>query len=163
MNTAARPAWRAAWPALAHTRPAWLALPLVLALAACAAPGTTPSAEGADAAMQADSRRYIVLAVDNPQAPPAGHAGSSLGGYGPAPRYLQGQRAASQLAGIAREHGLREVAGWPIVALGWHCVVFELPAGGPARETLLAALGRDARVRLAQPLQEFETLAAPSA
>lgn len=163
MNTAARPAWRAAWRALAHTLLAWLALPLVLALAACATPGAAPSADGADAAMQADSSRYIVLAVDNPQAPPAGHAGSSLGGYGPAPRYLQGQRAASQLADIARTHGLREVAGWPIVALGWHCVVFELPAGGPARETLLATLSRDARVQLAQPLQEFETLAATSA
>ncbi|MFZ5550423.1 MAG: S8 family serine peptidase [Pseudomonadota bacterium] len=163
MTTAARPAWRAAWRALAHALLALLALPLVLALAACATPGAAPSAEGADTAMQADSSRYIVLAVDNPQTPPAGHAGSSLGGYGPAPRYLQGQRAASQLADIARTHGLREVAGWPIVALGWHCVVFELPASGPTRETLLATLSRDARVQLAQPLQEFETLAATSA
>lgn len=159
MNTSARLAERAAWRALAHAALALLALPLALALAACAhQPGAAPAVAGADAAMQADSSRYIVLAVDNPQAPPAGHAGSSLGGYGPAPRYLQGQRAAGQLAEIARSHGLREVAGWPIVALGWHCVVFELPPSGTPREALLAALSADARVRLAQPLQEFETL-----
>lgn len=159
MNTSVRPAERAAWRALAHAALTLLALPLALALAACAhQPGAAPAAAGADAAMQADSSRYIVLAVDNPQALPAGHAGSSLGGYGPAPRYLQGQRAAGQLADIARTHGLREVAGWPIVALGWQCVVFELPSAGVARDALLATLGADARVRLAQPLQEFETL-----
>jgi hypothetical protein len=164
VNTSARPAERAAWRALAHAVLALLALPLALALAACAhQPGAAPAVAGAGAAMQADSSRYIVLAVDNPQAHPAGHAGSSLAGYGPAPRYLQGQRAASALADIARTHGLREVAGWPIVALGWQCVVFELPPVGVARDALLATLGADARVRLAQPLQEFETLVDASA
>lgn len=159
MNTSGRPVERAAWRALAHAALALLALPLALALAACAhPPGAAPALAGTDAAMQADSSRYIVLAVDNPQASPAGHAGSSLGGYGPAPRYLQGQRAAGQLADIARTHGLREVAGWPIVALGWQCVVFELPTAGVSRDALLATLGADPRVRLAQPLQEFETL-----
>ncbi|WP_374569150.1 S8 family serine peptidase [Ideonella sp.] len=133
------------------------------ALGGCAAP---PSAGLAPvdpvATMRNDSSRYIVLAVDNPLAAPAGRAGSSLGGYGPAPRYLLGARAAATLAAIAQQHGLREAAGWPIVALGWHCVVFELPPGR-SRDELLATLAADPRVRLAQALQDFETRAAPTA
>jgi hypothetical protein len=161
--------------------PALLALPLAAALAGCAAPGAAPGSgrsERTGAAMQAEPGRHIVLAVDNLLAPAGGRAGGSLGGYGPAPRYLQGQRAAGTLAALAREHGLREVAGWPIVALGWQCVVFELPPADTAtataadggvgaaarrRDTLLATLAADPRVRLVQPLQEFETLAAPAA
>jgi len=130
------------------------------ALSGCAAPGGAGPSAAADptAAMRDDSGRYIVLAVDNPLTSPAGRAGSSLGGYGPAPRYLLGGRAAATLAALAREHGLREAAGWPIVALGWHCVVFELPPGR-SRDELLAALAADPRVRLAQPLQDFDTRA----
>lgn len=130
-----------------------------------ATPVSLPDSSNAQS-MRDDSSRYIVLAVDNPLEAPAGRAGSSFGGYGPAPRYLQGQRAADTLAALAREHGLREAAGWPITALGWQCVVFELPAGpGSAqrREALVAALARDPRVRLVQPLQDFDTHAAPAA
>ena len=136
------------------------ALITTISLSACAglaaAPGSTNEPA---AAMRGDSSHYIVLAVDNPLDSPAGRAGSSLGAYPAAPRYVLGQRAAGTLAAIAREHGLREAAGWPIATLGWHCVVFELPPG-QERAELLASLGRDARVRLAQPLQDFETLAA---
>lgn len=132
------------------------------ALGGCAAaPAAGPSSVDPAAAMRDDSGRYIVLAVDNPLAAPAGRAGSSLGGYGPAPRYLLGARAAATLAAIAHEHGLREAAGWPIVALGWHCVVFEMPPGR-SRDELLTALAADPRVRLAQPLQDFETHSAPT-
>lgn len=130
-------------------------------LSGCATPdGARTSSVDPAAAMRDDSGRFIVLAVDNPLASPAGRAGSSLGGYGPAPRYLLGARAATTLAALAQEHGLREAAGWPIVALGWHCVVFELPPGR-SRDELLAALAADPRVRLAQPLQDFDTRAIP--
>ncbi len=131
--------------------------------ATAAPPGT---ADGSPApSMREDSSRYIVLAVDNPLDAPPGRAGSSLGGYGPAPRYLQGQRAADILAALAREHGLRQAAGWPITALGWQCVVFELPEGpdvGPRREALLTSLARDPRVRLVQALQDFDTRGEPA-
>ncbi len=131
-------------------------------LSGCATPeGTRMSSSDAAAAMRDDSGRYIVLAVDNPLASPAGRAGSSLGGYGPAPRYLLGARAAATLAALAQQHGLREAAGWPIVALGWHCVVFEVPPGH-SRDALLARLASDPRVRLAQPLQDFDTRTAPN-
>jgi subtilisin family serine protease len=147
--------------ALAHVLLALLALPLAVALAGCALPAAAPRAEASTASVQSEPGRYIVLAVDNPLAQPAGRAGGSLGGYGMGPRYLQGQRAASELADLARAHGLREVAGWPIVALGWQCVLFELPGDAAAgqRDALVSQLGDDPRVRLVQPLQEFETLA----
>jgi len=134
------------------------------ALSGCATPDGSSRASSVDpaAAMRDESGRYIVLAVDNPLAAPAGRAGSSLGGYGPAPRYLLGARAAATLAALAQEHGLREAAGWPIVALGWHCVVFEVPPGR-SRDELLASLATDPRVRLAQPLQDFDTRAIPNA
>jgi hypothetical protein len=146
--------------AVAHVLLALLALPLAVALAGCALPAAVHRGDGTAAAVQARPGRYIVLAVDNPLAQPAGRAGGSLGSYGLAPRYLQGQRAASELAELARAHGLREVAGWPIVALGWQCVLFELPddAAAGRRDELLSELGGDPRVRLVQPLQEFETL-----
>lgn len=122
--------------------------------------GPSVTARDPAAAMRDDSERYIVLAVDNPLSAAPGRAGSSLGGYGPGARYLLGSRAAATLRSIAREHGLRETAGWPIVALGWHCVVFELPPGR-SRDEVLAALAADPRVRLAQPLQDFDTRALP--
>lgn len=148
-------------------RAALLLAPLALLWAACGLGGcattAAPQAKAADpvAAMRDDSERYIVLAVDNPLSSPSGRAGSSLGGYGPGARYLLGSRAAATLRSIAREHGLKEAVGWPIVALGWHCVVFELPAGR-SRDEVLAALAADPRVRLAQPLQDFDTRALPA-
>ena len=149
----------------------WRALAMAVASAllvtACASSKTFPPSAPAAAkpatdavAMRADSSRYIVLAVDNPLENPSGRAGSTMGGYGPPPRYVMGGRAAATLAAIAQEHRLREAAGWPIATLGWHCVVFELPPGS-SREAVLADLSHDPRVRLAQPLQDFETRSAP--
>ncbi|HEV7122116.1 MAG TPA: S8 family serine peptidase [Rhodanobacter sp.] len=106
-----------------------------------------------------DSRRDIVLAVANPLAPPATHAGSSLLGYVPSASYGVGQRAASTLAALKKTYGWREVTGWPIKALDLYCVVLT-PPPGMARDTLLKALSTDARVRLAQPLQDYSVYAA---
>jgi subtilisin family serine protease len=144
---------------------ALMASVLLGALSACAAmPAWGAGAAGEPAAPAArpvvavpdDSSRFIVLAVDNPLENPSARAGSGLGSYAPGPRYLLGSRAAITLAALAREHGLREAAGWPIAALGWHCVVYELPAGR-SREEILPVLAADPRVRLVQPLQDFDT------
>ncbi|HLY52980.1 MAG TPA: S8 family serine peptidase, partial [Steroidobacteraceae bacterium] len=54
-----------------------------------------------------------------------------------------------------------ELKSWPIRELAMHCVVFEIESGRPANE-VLAALAHDPRVVLAEPLQEFHTLSAPS-
>jgi subtilisin family serine protease len=144
---------------------AWVALlSLVLGLAAGAHAQAPAAASDAEAAMRADSRRYIVLAVDNRLQAVPRRAGSSLPAYAAPKPYGIGAQAAAALSALQREHGLIEVAGWPIGALGVHCVVYRLPPEAD-RDTLLLRLASDARVRLAQPLQDFspQTREAPAA
>ena len=145
-----------------------LALAAAMALSACAQlrpvaaladhadPGRSPVA----GASSMDSRRDIVLAVANPLVPPATHAGSSVVGYVPSGNYGIGQRAASTLAALKKAYGWREVTGWPVKALDLYCVVLTPPPGMP-RDALLKALTADARVRLAQPLQDYSVYADP--
>ena len=108
-----------------------------------------------------DGGRDIVVAVDNPILPPAPHAASNVVGYGGAQRYRNGQRAMSTIAELKRRHGLSEVAGWPIASLGVYCAVLR-PAPGADADALLQALARDARVRIAEPLHEYDLYARPS-
>ncbi|WP_229679133.1 S8 family serine peptidase [Dyella caseinilytica] len=105
-----------------------------------------------------DSQRDIVLAVANPIEPPSTHAGSSLLGYAPPGYYGAGQRAASALTDLKQSYGLRQVAGWPIKALGVYCVVLEIPPG-VVRDDMLKKLAKDSRVQLAQPLQDYAVYA----
>ena len=117
--------------------------------------------DAAGGAAATDGARDIVLAVDNPLSPPAPHAASNVLGYGATERYRNGQRAMSTLAELKRRYGLREVAGWPIKPLGLYCAVLR-PAPGADREALLAALAADERVRIAEPLHEYDVYAHPS-
>lgn len=112
--------------------------------------------------MRASSADYIVLAVDNPVQRVPGRAGSSLPAYAPPLRYVVGAQAAGVLAALQREHGLLPAAAWPIPALGLHCVVYGLPPQA-SRDALLRTLAADPRVRLVQPLQDFELHAATAA
>lgn len=121
-----------------------------------------PAAAATEADMRADSSRYIVLAVDNPQQALPRRAGTSLSAYAAPAPYGVGAQAAGTLAAIRREHGLTEVTAWPIRALGVQCVVYALPAGA-LREPLLQRLASDPRVRLVQPLQDFSPLGQPPA
>lgn len=150
MNRAMRP-----WPAFA--------LAACLALAGCAQPlrrGPAPGSDAPSAATQMDPQRDVLVVVDNPVAAPAVRAGSNLLGYAPARPYALGQQAAADLRAIGREHRLREIAGWPIKSLGWYCAVLR-PAPGESAEQALARLGADARVKLAQPLQDFSVQSSP--
>jgi subtilisin family serine protease len=104
--------------------------------------------------MSMNPQRDIVLAVANPIAPPATHAGSNLVGYTPPANYGAGQRAMSVLASLKQTYRLREVTGWPIRALQVYCVVLE-PPPGMDRDDLIKALAKDERVQLAQPLQDY--------
>ena len=100
----------------------------------------------------------IVVAFANPvyTAPSrAGATGARYGGNG----YRVSQAAQQQVRSVATAYALREVTSWPIRALSLHCVVFEITDGRPAPE-VLAALAKDRRVQLAQPLNEFHTLGA---
>jgi hypothetical protein len=131
---------------------------LMLLLGACAhappAPGT-PAASGAPAA----DDELILVTVDNPQERPPLRAGSTLRGYDAAVSYGASSRARSTAAALAAQYDLREVAAWPIAPLGVHCIVFAVSRHS-LRESVLSALSQDRRVRLAQPMQSFKTLAA---
>ena len=133
---------------------------LLATLTACAPARPMPSADTKASATPAgsvdrmDSQRDIVLAVANPLDPASTHAGSSLLGYAPSPHYGAGQRAISELADLKQRYGLQEVSGWPIKALDLYCVVLH-PAPGVDRDELIAALQKDGRVQLAQPLQDY--------
>jgi len=140
-------------------------LVLLATLTACAPARSIPSAESnvsatpTSAVTHMDSQRDIVLAVANPLAPAATHAGSSLLGYAPSAHYGAGQRAISELADLKQHYGLQEVSGWPIKALDLYCVVLH-PAPGVDRDELIAALQKDERVQLAQPLQDYSVYSA---
>lgn len=133
------------------------------ALAGCA---LTPPVDAPPALMAGapagEEDRVVVVAVDNPRAELPHVAGATPGLYARGPRYVAGRDARAVLAAVAREHGLEPLAEWPIDLLSVHCATLRLPAGR-ARGAALAALQRDPRVRLAQPLQRFDTLAAPPA
>lgn len=114
---------------------------------ALAAPPAAPATAAAP--------RIIVTFVNPPHSPPgpAGATGSRYGGEG----YLVGQGALRQAQRVAAAYSLRPVASWPIQLLSVHCVVFEITNGRPVSE-VLAALSKDSRVALAQPMQQFHTL-----
>jgi subtilisin family serine protease len=85
---------------------------------------------------------------------PAGTTGSRYsGGDG----YRLAQSAQREARRVAETYALRSLTSWPIAVLGVHCVVYEIPDKRDMTE-VLAALSKDARVVLAQPLQEFHTL-----
>lgn len=117
------------------------------------------TAAGAHPAYATQLPRIIVGFANAPHTlpGPAGATGSHYGGDG----YREAQGAHAQARGVAATYALREVASWPIEALGLHCVVYEITNGRPLPE-LLASLTKDPRVVLAQPLQEFHTLTAPA-
>ncbi|UXI66516.1 S8 family peptidase [Tahibacter amnicola] len=106
------------------------------------------------------SEAMIVVALaDKPD--PAMAAGGTPRGYGALPSYAGSQRAASASARLATDFQLREVSAWTIEPLRLRCMVYAL--GDPAkRDDIVAALRQDRRVKLVQPLQEFETFASPS-
>lgn len=115
-----------------------------------------PSSEIDPASLHLAPDRYIVAGIDNPPALSAARAGSSprgydvIGTYGPSPRALR------LLQAVEKDYGLIEVGAWAIQPLHMHCAVLQI-ASGQDRDALLAAMARDPRVRLAQPLQTFQT------
>jgi len=102
------------------------------------------------------SDRLIIAAVDNHMRPLMAHAASTPRGYDAIGPYGPSVRARAALHSLEVEYRLREVSAWPIEPLHMHCAVLQIPDGAE-RATVLAALARDTRVRLAQPLQSFST------
>lgn len=136
----------------------WRVLTALLAVSVCAC-STAPIASAVRAAgptLVDDPERYIVAGVDNDLPTPGGHAGSSPKGYDALSVYGPSARARRLLQGVEHDYGLREITAWPIAPLHMHCAVLELPVTAD-RSALLAAMSRDQRVRIAQPLQTFST------
>ena len=100
--------------------------------------------------------RYIIAAVDNNPVAFVAHAGSSPRGYDSVADYGPSTHARQVMHALEQEYGLKEVSAWPIEALHMHCAVLEVPAGAN-RDSLIAKLSQDSRVRLSQPMQSFQT------
>jgi subtilisin family serine protease len=134
-------------------------LAVALLLGACSsAPVALPGTGAEGQAMREHPERFIVVAVNNPQETLATQAGSTLAGYAASQRYSAGSAARATVAALKRDYRLSELTGWPITALRLHCVVLGI-APGESRDDLLKVLAEDKRVELAQPLQNFGTLA----
>ena len=131
---------------------------IVACACACACTNSQMTTEARRAVQRVndDADHYIVAGVDNEEATPAGHAGSSPKGYDGLTLYGPTARARRTLQSVERDYGLREVDAWPIAPLHMHCAVLELSSGAD-KKSVLAALSRDRRVRIAQPLQTFAT------
>jgi subtilase family protein len=128
---------------------------IALASACSSAPVRIDSrALGDQASLSSD--RYIIVAVDNVPAAYVANAGGTPRGYDAVADYGATARARETLHAVEREYGLREVNAWPIGPLQIHCAVLEIPSGAD-RGQLLAALSKDRRVKLTQPLQTFAT------
>jgi hypothetical protein len=138
----------------------WLLLPALACAAAglAATPEPAPDPAPAAASAQPSLPRIVVAFANQPRSAPgpAGSTGRRYSGDG----YRVSQSAEQLSRSVASDYALREVASWPIRELAMHCVVFEITSGRPAAE-VLAALARDPRVALAQPLHEFHTLSSP--
>ncbi|MEA3176209.1 MAG: hypothetical protein QOF42_3620, partial [Gammaproteobacteria bacterium] len=100
--------------------------------------------------------RYIIAAVENQPSAYVASAGSTPRGYDDVADYGPSAQARSVMRQLELDYGLKEVSAWPIEPLHMHCAVLEVPAGKD-RNTLLAELSRDKRVKLTQPMQTFAT------
>ncbi len=112
---------------------------------------TQPAFDGA--------HRFVVVTFANDPFRPTSRAGTTARRYGGG-TYGVAQGAHSNAQRIANAYSLKPIDSWPIKALGVHCVVYEIPDNRSVAE-VLAALTRDPKVTLAQPLQEFHTLTSP--
>lgn len=134
-----------------------IALGLVLVGAAallaggCAAPERLP-----ETAEPGTAERLLIVAVaDGPQARPA--AGSTgRGAYRTGAGYAGSDAAQALAEDVAGDYHLSEVSAWTIDPLRLRCMLYRM-RDGDDREALLRRLAADARVRLAQPLQHFDT------
>ena len=134
----------------------WPALLLALTTGACStSPVRIQSAALADQ-VSSSPERFIIAAVDNEPAGFEARAGSSPRGYDGVVSYGPSQVARRTMRSLENEYGVHEVSAWPIAPLHMHCAVLEVPAG-VNRDTLLAAMAHDERIKLAQPMQSFAT------
>jgi hypothetical protein len=136
--------------------------PVCLALLATACSNTPVKIESRALADQysRSTEHFIIAAVDNEPAVFAARAGSTPRGYDSIAIYGPSLAARQMMRALENDYGLREVSAWPIDPLHMHCAVLEVPEGTD-RNTVLAALAHDRRIKLAEPLQSFVTRSEP--
>lgn len=100
--------------------------------------------------------QFIVVAVNNPVSARPGAVGGTAHGYGNTSNYRVSASAAAVIIELAQQYSLTRVSEWPIEQLAMHCVLFRIPPG-TTREAVIERLRGDARVRIVQPLNEFES------
>jgi hypothetical protein len=138
----------------------WAAVCLALMVSACSnAPVKIQSRALADQYARSPEH-FIIAAVDNDPAVFVARAGGTPRGYDSIAIYGPSLAARQMMRALENEYGLREVSAWPIDPLHMHCAVLEIP-DGTDRNTLLAALALDRRIKLAEPLQSFATRTEP--
>lgn len=133
----------------------WLAL---AALSACASHPRV--ATDASTAFSGPAERHVVVTIRHSQAL-LPRAGSTVRDYDRIASYDASPAARREVRALASAHGMSEVDGWPIQALGVYCVVFKLP-DGLALADAMRQLQRDRRVESVQPLNAFQTLSTSS-
>lgn len=126
------------------------AVSLLAAVTFAAGPVYTP------AEVRSTAAQFIIVAIDNPVSARPGAVGGTAHGYGSRSGYGVSPAASSQVREISGQYSLTRVSEWPIERLGMHCVLFRIPPG-TTREAVIARLRSDARVRIVQPLNEFES------
>jgi subtilisin family serine protease len=102
---------------------------------------------------------FVVVTFANDPFRPTTRAGTTGRRY-TGGTYGVAQGAHNNAQRIANTYSLKQVDSWPIKQLGVHCVVYEIPDNRSVAE-VLAALTKDPKITLAQPLQEFHTLTSP--
>jgi len=151
----------------AHTAATAAALAAMLAgVAGCALPArmavpSMPDPVMPGGALNTTAERMILVTIANPSTLMISEPGSTPHGYDAIGSYAVSDQAKTIGAALGRDYGLRQVREWPIVPLGVACLVFALPPETD-REALLQRLVADRRVRLAQPLQLFNSLGDPA-
>jgi len=103
-----------------------------------------------------NGHHFVVVTFANDPFRPSSAAGSTGRRYAGG-TYGVAQRAHNNAQRVADTYSLKQVASWPIKQLSVHCVVYEIPDDRPVAE-VLAALSKDPKITLAQPLQQFHTL-----
>ncbi|MDB5963386.1 MAG: hypothetical protein JWP59_4680 [Massilia sp.] len=127
---------------------------LLLALAcllAWSAPARTQESPAHAAAVDQRAARQLLVMLRLPPRhyrPDGAYGGGYMTDSGSAAR----RRVAAELAAA---HGLRLLDSWPMPAIGVDCFVME-DAGGAPLERVLDELSRDARVKWAQPLAQYQ-------
>jgi subtilisin family serine protease len=106
------------------------------------------------------AEEFVIVAIDDTAETAPSPGSTPRARYG-STGYAGSTRAEAVAHALAQQHRLQEHSSWRIAPLQWRCMLYRLPAGVD-RVAALARLSADARVQLAQPLNQFNTLASLS-